>query len=246
MAKNRYSTGIIADTHLPFEHKHYLDFCLEIFKMCKCENIVHIGDFVDNHAISYHEHDPDGWSPEEEMKQVDKHAEKWFKAFPNLYLCRGNHDSLVDRKGKTIGLPRRCFKPFREIWQLPKGWKDGFEWVLDGVLYKHGTGMSGRYAHVMAAERARMSTVCVNKKKYLNKYVIVKWQDPRTEIRTSLESFMEKPLADCESVGKVMVLNDTLMVLSADCATDKTCTEYDLTAIPLSIITYIGLLRVKK
>lgn len=157
--KKRDSVLVIADTHLPFEHRNYLEFCKEIQKRCKCETVVHIGDLVDNHSISYHEHDPDGWSPEHEMQETDKHLKKWFKAFPKLYLCRGNHDALVDRKSKTIGLPKRCFATYRDIWNLPDGWEDGFEWELDGVLYKHGTGMSGRYAHIMSAERARQSTV---------------------------------------------------------------------------------------
>ena len=159
MKKDRGSVLILADSHLPFEHEHYLDFCFGIRKRCKCEKVVHIGDLVDNHSISYHEHDPDGWSPEYEMKETDKHLKEWFKAFPELNLCRGNHDSLVDRKGKTVGLPRRAFRPFRDIWKLPKEWIDDFEFVIDNVLYKHGTGMNGKYAHVQAAERSRMSTV---------------------------------------------------------------------------------------
>ena len=150
---------IIADTHLPFEHENYLDFCKEIQVRCKCGVVVHIGDLVDNHSISYHEHDPDGWSPEEEMVQADLHLKPWFKAFPEVKLCRGNHDALVDRKGKTVGLPKRCFREYREIWSLPRGWRDGFEFTIRGVLYKHGTGFSGKYAHVMAAERSRMATV---------------------------------------------------------------------------------------
>jgi len=150
---------IIADTHFPFEHRNYLEFCKEIQNRCKCGTVVHIGDLVDNHSISYHEHDPNGWAPLHEMEETDKHLKPWFKAFPKLKLCRGNHDALVDRKGKTVGLPRRAFKPFRDIWNLPKDWIDGFEFDINGVLYKHGTGMSGRYAHVMAAERARQSTV---------------------------------------------------------------------------------------
>lgn len=150
---------IIGDTHLPFVHRDYLSFCVDIKNRCKCTQVVHIGDLVDNHAISYHEHDPDGMSPKAEMEAVDSHLKRWFKAFPKLKLCRGNHDVLVDRKSRTAGLPERCFKPFREIWGLPNGWEDGFEFVIDEVLYKHGTSMSGRYAHVAAAERARMSTV---------------------------------------------------------------------------------------
>ena len=149
----------IGDTHIPFEKKGYLEFCIAQYKKFNCDEVVHIGDLVDNHAISYHEHDPNGDSPLAEMEKADKILVKWFKAFPKVKLCRGNHDRLVDRKGKTVGLPRRCFKSFRDVWKLPKGWEDDFEFVIDKVLYKHGTGMSGRFAHITAAERARMSTV---------------------------------------------------------------------------------------
>jgi len=149
----------IGDTHMPFEKPGYLEFCLRIYKHYKCNIVVHIGDLVDNHSISYHEHDPNGWSPAKEMEIVDEHLKHWFKAFPKVKLCRGNHDCLVDRKGKTVGLPKRCFKHFREIWKLPKGWQDDFEFEIDGVLYKHGTGMSGKYAHVRAAVEARQSCV---------------------------------------------------------------------------------------
>ena len=150
---------IIGDTHEPFCHPNYLEFCKEVQKRCRCKTVVHIGDLVDNHSISYHEHDPNGWSPLEEMKQTDVVLKRWFKAFPKLKLCRGNHDALVDRKGKTVGLPKRCFKDFRDIWELPKEWEDGFEFVIDNVLYKHGNGFSGDRGHVKAAEKSRLSTV---------------------------------------------------------------------------------------
>lgn len=150
---------IIADTHIPFEKKGYLDFCISIQKRVRCKTIVHIGDLVDNHSISYHEHDPDGKSPKDEMTEADKHLKVWFKAFPKLFLCRGNHDRLVDRKSKTSGLPSRAFKQFREMWKLPKGWIDDFSFIIDNVVYQHGTGMTGDYAHTKAATQNRLSTV---------------------------------------------------------------------------------------
>jgi len=153
------NTLVISDTHIPFEHRNYLDFCKRIHKAFKCVRVIHIGDLVDNNAISYHENDPDGWSPEDEMKEADSHLRGWFRAFPKVYLCRGNHDHLVDRKAKTVGLPTRCFQSFRDIWKLPKGWKDAFQWEFDGVLYKHGTGASGKYSHIQTAIDARQSTV---------------------------------------------------------------------------------------
>ena len=150
---------IIGDTHIPFEIPSYLDFCLQIQNRCKCGTVVHIGDLVDNHAISYHEHDPDGYSPEDEMKKADRRLKYWFFAFKKLFLCRGNHDRLVDRKSKSAGLPKRVFRPFREIWNLPRGWRDDFSFEIDNVRYTHGTGLSGPTAHVKAATQNRQSTV---------------------------------------------------------------------------------------
>ena len=157
--KDRNSVLIISDTHIPFEHQDYLNFCVGIRDRCKCTVIVHIGDLVDNHAISYHEHDPNGWSPKREMEIADEHLKPWFKTFPKLFLCRGNHDRLVDRKGKTVGLPKRCFKPFREIWGFPKNWIDDFEFQINNVRYIHGTGYSGKYAHVQLSYDSRQSAV---------------------------------------------------------------------------------------
>lgn len=142
---------VIGDTHIPFEKPGYLKFCMNISKKWKCDTFVHIGDIVDNHSITYHEHDPNGLSPSDEMRLADSHLKSWFKAFPKLYLCRGNHDCLVDRKGRTSGLPERCFKDFRDIWKLPKGWVDDWEFELDGVLFKHGLGYGGKRPHATAA-----------------------------------------------------------------------------------------------
>ena len=155
----RKNVLIIGDTHLPFEHRNYLDFCVQTKKEYGCKEIIHIGDLVDNHAISYHETDPNGMSADQEMKEADKHLKKWFKAFPKVKLCRGNHDRLVDRKSRTVGLPTRCFKPFRDIWNLPTGWEDDWFFIINKVLYKHGTGYSGKYPHIQAAHDNRMSTV---------------------------------------------------------------------------------------
>ena len=150
---------VFSCSHLPFEHKYFLEFLKEQEKKYKCKTVVHLGDNVDLHSVSYHEHDPNGWSPLAEMEETDKHLKPWFKAFPKVSLCKGNHDNLVDRKSKTVGLPRRAFKPYRDIWKLPKGWVDRFEFEFDGVLYKHGTGCSGKYGHVTAAVNCRQSVV---------------------------------------------------------------------------------------
>ena len=149
---------VIGDTHLPFEHDGYLAFCKRIEKAYKCSEVIHIGDLVDNNAISYYESDPDGLSPADEMKETDDKLKLWFKAFPKVKLCRGNHDILVDRKGRTAGLPTRCFKEFRDIWKLPDTWQDDFSFVIGDVLYKH-SGAGGKFGHVQTANNERMNTV---------------------------------------------------------------------------------------
>ena len=151
---------VIGDTHVPFEHKDYLDFCIRIHKHFKCNKVVHIGDLVDNHAISYHEHDPNGLSPIDEYKKaLGILKSEWYKAFPRVLLCRGNHDRLVDRKGKTAGLHENCLKPFREMWELPRGWVDDWSFNIDGVLCEHGLGTSGKTPHLLSATNNRVNTV---------------------------------------------------------------------------------------
>jgi len=157
--KFKGNVGIVGDTHLPFERPDYLNFCIEIFDRCKCKTIVHIGDLVDNNAISFHEHNPDGKSPADEMAEVDEHLKRWFGAFPEMYLCLGNHDRLPQRKALFNGIPNRLVRSFREIWNFPLGWHDDFSWEIFGVRYLHGTGFSGQYAHIRAAENARQSCV---------------------------------------------------------------------------------------
>ena len=150
---------VIGDIHEPFTHRGYLAFCLGLKLQYRPTTVILIGDLVDNHGISYHEKDPDGYSPGNEAKIVDKKLKKWYKAFPKAKLCLGNHDLLVERKAKTHGLPTRAFKNFREIWKIPDTWDVGLSFEVDSVLFTHGTNYSGKYPHVHAAADNRQSTV---------------------------------------------------------------------------------------
>jgi predicted phosphodiesterase len=150
---------VIGDTHEPFTHKNYLDFCLETKKKFHCEQVVHIGDLVDNHAISYHDHDPNGMSPKDEMLKAKQNLKKWFKAFPKVRLCKGNHDILATRKFLTHGLPTEYMRDFEEVWELPRSWEYRWDFYLCGVKYQHGTGYGGTLPHMACANANRQSTV---------------------------------------------------------------------------------------
>lgn len=152
---------VIGDTHEPFTHPGYLDFCRRVHKEFNCSDVVHVGDEVDNHSISYHEHDPDGKSPGDELSEAKKSMQKWYKAFPKVRVCIGNHSALPFRKLFTVGLSAKFLKNYEEIYDVPKtsNWKWEFSWEIDNVLYKHGTGVSGAFAHRTLAARQRQSTV---------------------------------------------------------------------------------------
>lgn len=151
--------GIIGDTHEPFTHKDYRDFCNETFNKYKVDRIVHIGDEVDNHAISFHEHDPNGMSANSEADKAQEAMNKWYKAFPEVSVILGNHTALPFRQANSIGLPKRFIKTYEEAWQAPKGWKWYNELDIDHVKYAHGTGSSGQNGAINLAIRSRQSTV---------------------------------------------------------------------------------------
>jgi len=149
----------IGDQHLPFEHKDYLDFCKQTKKKYKCNSIVMVGDVVDSHAISFHEHDPDGMSSGLELKEARLRLRQWVKAFPKVKICLGNHDVLPYRQAKSNGLSSEYIKDLNTILGLPSSWKFSFNHLIDNVMYTHGTGYSGKYPHVQAATDEGRSVV---------------------------------------------------------------------------------------
>lgn len=114
---------VISDSHFPYNHPDIIAFLRHLKKKHKPDKIVHIGDEVDWHAISFHDHDPDLMAPSDELKTAINRLKPIYKLFPEVDVLESNHGSLVYRKGKTHGLPRHVFKSYREILEAPKGWK---------------------------------------------------------------------------------------------------------------------------
>ena len=50
---------VIGDLHAPFTHQQYLQHCIDTFRRYNCNQVVFIGDIIDNHYASYHESDPE-------------------------------------------------------------------------------------------------------------------------------------------------------------------------------------------
>lgn len=149
---------IIGDSHDPFVANGYVEFCKSVQQRFDCETVVHIGDFVDQHAISFWDSDPDGMSAGLEASAARKSLQKWYEAFPEVYVCVGNHDDRIYRQAFKSGLPRDYIRSMEEIWDMPDGWRVAMSFVSNGVLYEHGV-TSGTHAAYNRALKLGMSTV---------------------------------------------------------------------------------------
>ncbi len=148
---------IVGDLHLPFTHKNYLRFCKKVYKQYKCNKVVFIGDIVDHHNISYHESNPDGISPGDELKLAQRDIKPWVKAFPRAVVTKGNHDILPTRKATTYGIPHYMIKDLGHIYETDR-WVWGQSFEIDKVQYTHGKGV-GINAALKTAMADRVSTV---------------------------------------------------------------------------------------
>ena len=139
--------GIIGDTHLPYELEGYMDFCTDMFEQWDVDTVIHIGDFLDHHALSFHDSEPMLLGVTGEMEVARDNAQAWYERFPELTLVEGNHDLIPARQLTKLGMAPSIFmKPIEEIYGMPAGWKVVNEVEIDDVLYHHGhtaTGVNG-------------------------------------------------------------------------------------------------------
>ena len=139
----KFKTGknvlVIGDLHLPFTLKGYLEHCIETYYKHNCNEVVFIGDIIDNHASSYHETDPDGHSAGQELKLAIQQVKNWYQAFPKATVIIGNHDRLIMRKAYSSGLSKLWIKDYSEVLGVP-GWNFTESIEIDDVLYIHGEG----------------------------------------------------------------------------------------------------------
>jgi predicted phosphodiesterase len=146
---------VIGDLHEPFCLDEYLDFCLEQYYTYNCNQVIFIGDILDNHAFSYHEPDPDGMSAGLELEKTIEKVAKWYSAFEYADICIGNHDRLAARKSFTGGIPKAWIRSYNEVLGTPNwNWVESV--VYDDVLYEHGEGGQAQ----TKAKNNLMSSVC--------------------------------------------------------------------------------------
>lgn len=149
----------IADMHEPFCKEGYLEHCVAMRDKYDCGKIVLIGDEVDLCGISQWEKDPDGFSAGTEASLAQDKMKLWYKAFPEAFVCIGNHTARPFRMAKQHGIPKKFIKSYEEAWEAPEGWKWADHWEVNGVWYTHGTGFSGANAAIRIATRYQQNVV---------------------------------------------------------------------------------------
>ena len=85
---------VISDTHAPFHHPDAIKFLSAIKDKYNPDRVVHIGDEIDNHAMSYHDTDPDTFSAGEELKRAREVIWQIEEIYPKVDVIESNHGSL--------------------------------------------------------------------------------------------------------------------------------------------------------
>ena len=92
---------VIGDLHSPFDLEEYHQHCVDTYNKWNCNQVIFIGDVIDNHYSSYHETDVDGYSGGQELELAIDRLKKYYNSFPEADVIIGNHDRLIMRKAQT-------------------------------------------------------------------------------------------------------------------------------------------------
>lgn len=113
---------VISDTHIPYHHKDLIPFLTAIKKFYKPDRVVHIGDELDKHALSFHDSDPDLPSAGDELKISLPYIKAIEELFPVVDLLDSNHGSLVFRRSLKYGIPKAYLRHYNEFLQVSNKW----------------------------------------------------------------------------------------------------------------------------
>ena len=133
---------VIGDIHAPFTLNGYLEFCEDMYARYNCNQVIFIGDIIDNHYASFHATDPDGMGGGDELDVAIEHVKMWSESFPVADVCIGNHDRIIMRKAFDSQIPSRWIKSYNEVLGTNWNWVEHI--VYDDVQYIHGEGGTAR------------------------------------------------------------------------------------------------------
>jgi predicted MPP superfamily phosphohydrolase len=176
MASQNARVLVIPDMHMPFCHPDTWKFLAAVKRKYKPDRVVCLGDEVDGHALSYHESDPDLDSAGPELEKAIRFLRPLYKLFPRVDVLESNHGSLVYRKAKSAGIPRRALKSYRDTLDAPRGWVWHFDLTIqlsNGqlVYFHHGK----TKAHGKLSQRQSM---CAVQGHFHSEFHVTYWANP--------------------------------------------------------------------
>ena len=121
---------LISDMHIPYHHPDTLDFLTHLKKKYNPTRVICLGDELDKHALSYHDHDPDLPSAGDELRRSIPVIQEIHRLFLVMDIVESNHGSLVWRKAKTNGIPRQYIKSYNDVLGVDDGWKWSFDLTI--------------------------------------------------------------------------------------------------------------------
>ncbi len=133
---------VISDLHIPYHRPDSFEFLKEIKKEYKPDTIINIGDEIDCHALSFHDHNPDLASAGHELVRAKDFIKELESIFPEMTLLDSNHSSLVYRRAIKSGIPRGYLKEYNEFLNVKKwNWLDNLTLTLPNkqrCFFTHG------------------------------------------------------------------------------------------------------------
>lgn len=122
---------VISDMHIPYHHQDLLAFLKHLKKKYKPTRIICMGDELDKHSLSYHDHDPDLPSAGDELRRAIPVIQELKKMFPVMDILESNHGSLVWRKAKTSGIPKHYIKSYNDVLGVDEDWQWSFDLTIE-------------------------------------------------------------------------------------------------------------------
>lgn len=165
---------LISDLHAPYWHRDTVSFLKALKTRYKPDKIISVGDEIDAHSMSFHEHNPDLLSPGKELEKAIELLQTLYTLFPVVDLMESNHGSMVYRRGILSGLPKHVFKSYQDVIAAPKGWR----WHSH-LVTKMSSGQSLYTCHSKGTDVLRVSQamgMCVAQGHHHERFELRYWQ----------------------------------------------------------------------
>lgn len=181
-AKLKYDNSrilFISDLHIPYHHPKMIAFLRYLKNKYNPTRIIFLGDELDKHAMSFHDSDPDLPSAGDELERSLPVIAELKELFPIAEIIDSNHGSMVYRKSKHHGIPRRYIKSYNDVLGVDEGWTWSMDLVLDmspwkkpDVYVHHGKSKQA----VKTSQAMSMSHVCGH---FHESFGIEFWANPK-------------------------------------------------------------------